>query len=140
MTFRCKNIDGVLSELAGEIARALSAQLIVPLQNLPQPRDFFFVTALADFSIGTLVAPVRTDAILSLVVHGLSADLNLQHLAFRTDYRGMKGAIAVFLGRCDVIVEFVGNVSPQAVHNAENAVTIAHGGNEDAHGANVVNL
>lgn len=52
----------------------------------------------------------------------------------------MQRAIAVFLGVGDVVVEFLGNVPPEGMHDAQRGVAVAHLRNEHAHGANVVDL
>ena len=73
-------------------------------------------------------------------MHGVGADLHLQHLALGADHRGMQRAIAILLGVGDVIVEFLGNVPPQGVHDTQRGVAVTHFRNQHANGANVVDL
>lgn len=52
----------------------------------------------------------------------------------------MQGAIAVFLGVGDVVVELLGNVPPQGVDDTQRGVAVAHFRHQHAHGAYVVDL
>ncbi|VTS20737.1 Uncharacterised protein [Streptococcus dysgalactiae subsp. equisimilis] len=70
----------------------------------------------------------------------MGADLYFQHLALRPDHRGMQRAVAVFFGVGDVVVEFLGNVPPQGMHDAQRGIAVAHLRNQHADGANVVDL
>ncbi|MNQ60539.1 hypothetical protein D3C85_748220 [compost metagenome] len=73
-------------------------------------------------------------------MHGVGADLHLQHLAVRADHRGVQRAVAVLLGVGDVVVELLGDVPPEGVHDTEGGVAIAHLRHQHAHGAHVVDL
>ncbi len=73
-------------------------------------------------------------------MHGVGADLHLQHLALGAKHRGMQRAVAVLLGVGDVVVEFLGNVPPQGVHDTERGIAIADFRDQHAHGTYVVNL
>ena len=73
-------------------------------------------------------------------MHGLGTDLHLHHLAFRTDDSRVQGLIPVFLGVGDVIVEFVGNMAPECVHDTKRGVTVTDFRHQDADGPNIVHL
>ena len=128
VTVRGKHIDPVRldihAQLLGQAADV--AQLLVPFEYLAQPGHLLFVVVGAALGVGALVLPVGAYAQLGLLVHGLGADLHFQHLAIRADYRGMQGAITVFLGVGDVVVELLGNVPPQGVHDTQGGVAVAH--------------
>ncbi len=116
------------------------AELFVPFEHLTQPGDLLLVMVGAGIDIGALVAPVRADAQLGLFVHGVGANLHLQHLALRADHRGVQRAIAVLLGVGDVVVELLRNVPPQRMHDPQRGVAIADFRHQHANGANVVDL
>ncbi|RMS15574.1 hypothetical protein ALP72_05645 [Pseudomonas coronafaciens pv. coronafaciens] len=115
-------------------------QLFMPLEHLTQPGNLLFVVIGPGFDVGALVAPVRADAQLGFFVHGVGADLHLQHLAFRADDRGVQRAIAIFLGVGDVIVELLRNMPPQRMHNPQRGVAVAHFRDQHAQGTHVVDL
>ncbi len=98
-------------QLVGQAADV--AQLLVPFQHLAQPGDLLFVVVGGRLDVGTLVAPVGADPQFGLFVHGVGADLHLQHLALRTDHRSVQGTVAVLLRIGDIVVELAGNVPPQ---------------------------
>ncbi len=125
-------------ELVGQAADV--AQLLVPFEHLAQPGDLLLVMIGAGIDVGALVAPVRAHPQFGLLVHGQGANLHLQHLAFGTQHRRVQRAVAVLLGIGDVVVEFLGDVSPQRMHDAERGIAIAHFRHQHAHGANVVDL
>ena len=139
---RGEHVDAVRldvdAQLLGQPADV--AQLLVPFEHLAQPGDLLLVVAGAGVDVGALVQPVGADAQLGLLVHRLGADLHLQHLALRADHRGVQRAVAVFLGVGDVVVEFLGDVPPQGVHDAQRGVAVAHLGHQHAHRAHVVDL
>src|SRR5690606_347895 len=126
------------AQLLGQAADI--AQLLVPLEHLTQPGDLLFVVAGAGLSVGTLVTPVGADTQLGLFVHGVAADLHLQDLAIRSDDRRVQRAVAVFLGVGDVVVELLGNVPPQGVHDAQRGVAVVDFRNQHAHRKHVVDL
>ncbi len=142
MAVRSEHIDAVGldvdAQLVGQAADV--AQFFVPFEHLTQPGDLFFVMVRTGIDVGALVAPVGADPQFGLLVHGVGADLHLQHLALGADHRGMQRAIAILLGVGDVIVEFLGNVPPQGVHDTQRGVAVTHFRNQHTNGANVVDL
>ena len=142
MAVRGEHVDPVRLDIDLELLGQATdvAQLLVPLQHLAQPGHLLFVVVGAALGVGTLVLPVGTHAQLGLFMHGIGADLHLQHLAIRADHRGVQGAVAVFLGVGDVVVELLGNVPPQGMHDAERGVAVAHFRHQHAHRAHVVDL
>src|SRR5690606_24553537 len=126
------------AQLLGQAADV--AQLLVPFQHLAQPGDLLLVVGRGGFDVGALVAPVGAHAQLGLLVHGVGADLHFQHLALRADHRGVQRAVAVLLGVGDVVVELLGNVPPQGVHDAQGGVAVVDFRHQHAHRAHVVDL
>ncbi len=116
------------------------AQFFMPFKNLTQPGNLLFVMIGTGFDVGAFVTPVRANAQFSLFVHGVGADLHFQHLAFGPDDGGMQRAIAVFLGVGDVVVELLGNMPPQGMHDAQRGVAIAHFRDQHAQRTHVVDL
>ena len=85
-----------------------------------------------------LVAPVRGDAVLGVLVHLVGADLHLERLALGADHRRVQRAVVVGLGLGDVVVELARQRRPQVVDDAERRVAILDVVDQDAHGADVV--
>ena len=112
----------------------------MPFQHLSQPGNFLFVAVILAVGIGTLVQPVSTNTQLSVFVHGMGTNLHFKHLAFRADHGGMQGAVTIFLGIGDVVVELVGNMAPERVHGSQRGVTIAQLGHQNADSTDVVYL
>ena len=137
-----KNVDAVWGDIAGEAFAqvAKAAHFVLPLQYLAQPGDFLFVAAALGVGIVAFIAPVGTHPKLCLVVHGKSADLNLQHLVFRPEYRRMQRLVAVFLGVGNVVVKLVGNVVPAGVDNPQYGVAVGDFRHQNTHGAYIVHL
>ena len=52
----------------------------------------------------------------------------------------MQRAVAVFLGIGHVVIELVGDIPPQAVHQTQRGVTVLHLRHQDADSADVVDL
>ncbi len=142
MAVGCEDVDAigfdVDAQLIGQTANI--TQLFMPFEHLTQPGDLFLVVVRGALDVGALVTPVRANAQLGFFVHGLGADLHFQHLALRPEHRGVQRAVAVLLGVGDVVVELLGNVSPQGVHDTQRGVAIANLGHQHANGANVVDL
>ena len=90
--------------------------------------------------LARLVAPVRGDSDLGRLVHLPGADLDLDRAPVGADHRGVQRLVHVGLGGGDVVLEAVGDRHVQAVHEAEGGVAVAHRLDEDAHGAEVVDL
>src|SRR5690242_3280285 len=75
-----------------------------------------------------------------MLVHLARADLHLDARAFRADDRGVNGAVEVVLGSCDVVVELARDRSEGRVDDAKRRITRLDRLDDDAHGANVVEL
>jgi len=73
-----------------------------------------------------LVGPVRGNAVFRMFVHGARANLDLDGLAARADDSRMQRAVAVALRVGDVVVEFVHDRLPDAVHDTEYAIALLH--------------
>ncbi len=65
-----------------------------------------------------LVEPVRRNAVLSLLVHLVGTNLNLERARGGTNNRGMQRLIVVELGHGDVVLEAPWHGVPQGVHRA----------------------
>ncbi|RMR10054.1 hypothetical protein ALP92_103717 [Pseudomonas syringae pv. primulae] len=115
-------------------------QLFMPFKHLTQPGNLLFVMIGAGFDVGAFVAPVRANAQFGLFVHGVGADLHFQHLAFRPDDGGVQRAVAVFLGVGDIVVELLGNMPPQRVHDTQRGVAVTHFRDQHAQCTHVVDL
>ena len=87
-----------------------------------------------------LVAPVRGDAELGVLVHVVGADLHFQGAAFGPDHRGVQRLVVVALGPRDVVVEFARHVRPQRVDHAQRGVAVGHVGHQHAQRADVVQV
>ena len=83
---------------------------------------------------------MRRDAELGVLVHLAGADLHLDAACLRTDDGGVDRAIAVALGRGDVVVELAGDVGPATMHHPERGVTLRYRVHHDAHRAHVEQL
>ncbi len=116
------------------------ANLLLPLEHLAQPGDLLFVTPALGVGVHPLVAPVRADAELRLLVHGEGTYLDLEHLVLGADHRGMQRLVAVLLGVGDIVVEFVGHMMPARMHDTEGGVAVGDFGHQNAHRAHVVDL
>ena len=87
-----------------------------------------------------LVAPVRRDADLADLVHGLGPDLDLERLAVQGDHGGVEALVEVRLGDGDVVVELAGDRPPQRVDHAQGGVAVPDLVDQDADGVDVVDL
>ena len=107
---------------------------VLPVEDLPQPRDLFLVPGIAPAGAAAfLVAPVRGDAVFGMAVHFVRADLHFERLVLGPADGGVERAIVVRLGLGDVVVEFLRERRPQIVHDAERGVAILDLVDEDAH-------
>ena len=127
------------TELLGDVPGI--AGLLVPVQHLPQPGDFFLVSAGGTIArIGALVTPVGADPQLRLLVHLAGADLYFQHLALGAHHGRVQGAVTVLLGIGDIVVKLIRDVVPQPVHQAQGGVAVGNSRHQDAYGADIVDL
>ena len=129
------DIDAQLIGQATDIA-----QFFVPLQHLAQPRDFLFVLVGPGLDVSALVAPVRANPQLGLFVHGMGANLHFQDLAFRPDHGSMQRAVAVLLGVGDIVVEFLRDMPPQGMDDAQRGIAVAHFRHQYPYGTHVIDL
>ena len=141
MSFGCKHVYPIGCTIPiNQLFDMVFLDFLVPFQNLPQPGDFFFVAAVGGPGIGTFIAPVRTDAQFSFIIHFMGPNLNFQHLAPRTNYGCVQGSIAIFLGEGNIIIELIGNIAPMSMHDTQYGVTVRYRGHQDSHCTNVINL
>src|SRR6185503_4923583 len=69
------------------------------------------------------IAPVRGNAILSVLMHLWCADLHLQGTLVIIDHSCMQGLIKVIFWRCDVIIKLTGDRPPMCVDDPQGGVT-----------------
>ena len=72
------------------------------------------------------------DAVLRLLVHVARANLDLDASLLGPDHRGVERAVAVGLGRRDVVLEAAGHHRVGAVHDAERPVAVLLAFGDDA--------
>ena len=89
---------------------------------------------------GVLVAPVGGDAVLGDPIHRLGADLHLDAHAARTHHRGVDRAVVVALGRRYEVLEPLWNTRPGTVDDAQRAVAVLLGVEDDSEGIDVGQL
>src|SRR5579883_2220706 len=112
-----------------ELPRVL--HLLVPLQELPQPRELLGELALGP-APALLVAPVGGDAVLGGPVHLRGPDLDLERVPL-ADHRRVERLVAARLGVGDVVVHLAGNGLPQGVDDPEGLVALPDVVDDDAH-------
>ena len=81
-----------------------------------------------------------TDTQLRLFMHIEGTNLHLQHLAFRADHRRMQALVTIAFGAGDVIVEFLGHVLPQGMHNTQRGIAVAHLRHQNTHRTHVIDF
>ena len=84
------------------------------------------------------IEPVRGDPVFVLVVHLFGADLDLHALAVGADHGGVQAAIGVRFRHGDVVLDAPRERRPRFVDHAERGITFGHGGDDDAHGDEVM--
>ena len=87
-----------------------------------------------------LVTPVRRDTTLGMLVHFMRSDLDLQRLAVITDDHSVNRLVEVGLGCCDIVVELLWQVVPEAVDNAERRITVGNRIDEDTQGTHIEDM
>ncbi len=142
MAVRGEHVDPVRLDVDPQLLGQATdvAQLFVPLQHLAQPGNLLFVMVGTGLDVGALVAPVGANTQLGFLVHAVGTDLHFQHLALGADHRGVQRAIAVLLGVGDVVVELLGDMPPQGVHDAQRGVAVADFRHQHAYRAHIVDL
>ena len=101
-------------------------QLLGPgglVENFEQRAQPALLAAVADVA-RLLEQPVGGDAVLGLLVHVAGADLDLDAPLLGPDHRGMQRAVAVGLGRADIVLEAPRHHRIGAVHDAERPVAL----------------
>ena len=122
----------IVEQVAGILADALVfQQLADPCQPLVQ-----FIVALE----ALLILPVGGNAVLGLLVHGAGAYLHLKGDALVADDGGVEALVAVGLGGGDIVLEAVGQRVVHIVDEAQGAVALSQGVQDDAHRVDVVNF
>ena len=83
--------------------------ILLPLQNLTQPAEFFFFSADAA-AIGCLfVFPVSGNTVFRRTVHFLCPDLDFKRLAVGPDQRGVQRLIHIGLRHGDIVFKTAGD-------------------------------
>ena len=114
------------------------ARVVLPVQNLPQPVQL--VVQAVRCLLALLVAPVRRNAVFRNAVHLVSANLHLKgHAVFAHDRR-MQRLVHVGLGHGDIVLEAVGHLLPQRMHDAQHRIAVLHAVDQHAQGNQVVDL
>src|SRR5690606_27931464 len=135
---RGDHVDAVLDQLGGEAGGQRLLVVAARLQQLPHPGDLALESGVG--AAAFLVAPVRGDAELGVLVHLVGADLHFQRAPARADHRGVQAAVVVALGLGDVVVELAGNRRPELVRHAERRVAGRDVVHQHAGGTDVVEL
>ncbi|CRI65006.1 hypothetical protein THIOKS12210051 [Thiocapsa sp. KS1] len=91
-------------------------------------------------ALGLLVGPMGGDTELGMLMHLVGADLHLERLVLRTDDGRVERPIHVALGRGDVVVELLGDVLPESVHQSERGVAVRDRSDQDTYRTQVEDL
>ena len=113
------------------------ADLLLPLHQLPEPRDPLIVLRAA---LALLVLPVRRDALFRDPVHLFRADLDLAVLAFRPHHRSMQRLIKIGPRDGDEILDPPRHRAPFVVDHAQSAVAVFYRVGNDAEREQIVHL
>ena len=96
------------------------------------------------FLLGALqtvfIFPVGGDAVFGLGIHLFGADLHLKGDALGADDHGMQALVAVGLGGTDIILEPAGHRLIQIVDQTQDVVAVGQRFNDNAGGADVIQL
>ena len=87
-----------------------------------------------------LVQPVSGDAVLCLLVHLVSSNLNLERTGSGTDNRRVKRLVVIDLGHGNIVFKTTGHGMPQGMHGAKRGIAITYRMSDDAQRHQVVNL
>src|SRR5579872_1387579 len=116
---------------------AAVAHVLLPFEQGAQPRELAIeVVACPAF----LVPPVGRDAVLARAMHLNGAYLDLDRVAARADHGRVQGLVSVRLGHGDVIFEAPGQRRPQTMDDADRSVAVLDRFDDDADGAQVIDL
>ena len=126
----------VALEVVQQVARILRDPLV--FQQLAHPGQP--VVQLVVAAQALLVLPVGGDAVLGLFVHLAGADLHLEGDALVPDDGGVQALVAVGFGGGDIVLEAVGQRVVHIVDQAQRAVALGDGVQDDPDGVDVVDL
>ena len=107
-------------EVGQELLRI--ADLLLPLEQLPQPLEVLLVAAGADAPF--LVFPVRRDAFLGAPIHFLGANLHFERKPVLADHRRVQRLIAVGPRHRDEVLDAAGHRRPRLMDDAERGVAV----------------
>ena len=130
--------DLVLEQLGTEGFQDTPVVLVLAFQQAAQGIDAVVQNRVLPAAL--LVAPVGGHPVLGEGMHGFGADLDLHRPALLSQHHGMQGLVAVILGIGDVIVEFLGDVQPAPVDQAQDGIAGGHVVHDDPHRVQVVEL
>ena len=131
-------LDQLAAQLVGELRRVLRVGL--PVQQRLQPLELLVGRVQPAGGRVLLVAPVRGDAVLGGVVHLAGADLDLQRAPLGPDHRRVERLVHVELRHRHHVLEAAGERLPERVDDADGAVAVLDGVDDDAHRREVVDL
>ncbi|MDT4852300.1 hypothetical protein FQZ97_865240 [compost metagenome] len=119
-----QHIDAVVEQTLGT-----AAEVAFPGQQLAQHGDLGVVfrtrrNARIPFRARFLVGPVRSDAVLGVVVHGLGTDLDFKRPALFVAHHGVQRLVAVGFGLGDVVVKLLGHRLEVRVHQRQHTVAV----------------
>ena len=113
---------------------------LLEIDHLAQPAHLLIHLAARNGALALLlVLPVRRDAVFRDLVHLERADLDFERVALRHDRR-VQRLVAVRLRHGDVVFETARNRLPHGVDDAEHAIAVLDGIDEDAHSREVVDF
>ena len=142
LALRREHVDGVGEEALLERGEPLAriGDGVLPVEHLPQPRDLLVERGIGALRLAAafLVAPVRGDTVLGMLVHLEGADLHFERLVLGSDHRRVQRAVVVGLRLRDVVVELARERRPAVMHEAEHRVAVLHRVDENAHRPDVV--
>ena len=131
-------LDQLAAQLVGELRRVLGVGL--PVQQRLQPLELGVGRVQPALGGVLLVAPVRGDAVLGRLVHVAGADLDLQRAPLGPDHRRVQRLVHVELRHRHHVLEAAGKRLPERVDDADGAVAVLDGVDDDAHRRQVVDL
>ena len=117
--------------------KVLGLGVLLGFKQLANPRERFLVALLVQT---LLVLPVRRYTVFRHFMHLYGTNLHLKRDACSADDRRMQRLIAIRLRRGDIVLEAARNRLVQVVNVAEHVVAVRHGIDNDAHGADIINL
>ena len=142
MTIAGKHVNPVfqhiLTQRIGKLTQV--TDIIVPIQYLSQPSDFFFIRFAANIGVSPLVFVMGADTIFSFIMHLVRSDLHFNNFALWPDHCGMQRAITVRLWRCDIIIKLMRDTFKSTVHETQGRIAITHRIHQDTNRPNIINL